>query len=40
MTQSEAGTEAEHSGVFKVAHANNHFSNHYLIVLKGDTFPV
>jgi hypothetical protein len=39
MTQSEAGTEAEHSGVYKVIHANNHFSRHYVIVLKGETLP-
>jgi hypothetical protein len=40
MTSLEAGTEAKQSGVYKVVHANNHFSRHYVIVFKGDTFPV
>ena len=40
MTQSEAGTEAKESGVYKVVHENNHFFRHYVIILKGDTFPV
>jgi len=39
MRQSEAGTEAEESGIYKVVHENNHFSRHYVITLKGDTLP-
>ena len=39
MKQFEAGHRAEASVLYKVVHAKNHVQGHYVIVVKGDTFP-